>query len=98
MLYYYLLFFFIAMGAKFVLALLMIYLLLPSGDYRCMNCDADTLLLGGDRAALFVTRTLRARIQRRWCPACGRESLARPALQRSQTPEPAPRFRTTTHR
>jgi hypothetical protein len=97
MLYYYLLFFFIAMGAKFVLALLMIYLLLP-GDDRCMDCDADTLLLGGDRAALFVTRTLRARLQRRWCPACGGESLARPVLQRSQTPEPAPRFRTTTHR
>jgi hypothetical protein len=98
MLYYYLLFFFIAVGAKFILALIMIYLLLPGGDYRCMHCDAETLLLGGDRAALFVRRTLRARLQRRWCPTCGRESLARPVLQRSQTLEPAPRFRTTTHR
>jgi hypothetical protein len=79
MLYYYLLFFFVTVGAKLVLALLMIYLLLPT-DRRCGECDEETLLLEGHRLVRLVTRWTPGRLQRRWCPRCGRESFARPAF------------------
>lgn len=76
MLYYYLLYFFIACVAKLILAMLMIYMLLPS-DNRCSGCDQETLLLrphgiGKIWIALFI-----GRVQRRWCPSCRWEGLAR---------------------
>lgn len=77
MLYYYLLFFFITVGAKFILALVMIYLLLPA-DRRCGECDEETLLLEAHPVVRAVTRLTPGRLQRRWCPRCGQEGFARP--------------------
>ena len=94
MLWYWLLFFFITVGAKFVLALLMIYLLLPS-DRHCGECEeGETLLLEGSRVVRIVTRAFPGRLERRWCPRCGREGFARPVLRRT-VPEPIPETRTT---
>lgn len=92
MLYYYL-FFFIAVGAKLVLALLMIYLLLPT-DRRCGECDEETLLLEGHRLVRFVTRAAPFRLQRRWCPRCGDESFARAPVRGIRLPERNPEPRT----
>jgi hypothetical protein len=72
MLLYHLLFFFIAVGAKLILALVMIYLLLPA-DRRCNRCDGETLLL---RSSVLGLLSL-GRVQRRWCPSCGTEFFAR---------------------
>ena len=55
MLYYYLLFFFLTVGAKLVLALAMIYLLLPT-DRRCGDCNGETLLVEGHRLVRIATR------------------------------------------
>ena len=79
MLYYYLLFFFLTVGAKLVLALAMIYLLLPT-DRRCGECNGETLLVEGHRLVRITTQWTPVRLQRRWCPRCGRESFARPQL------------------
>jgi hypothetical protein len=94
MLYYYLLFFFVTVGAKLILALAMIYLLLPT-DRHCADCEEETLLMEGSRVVRFVCRLWPGRLQRRWCPRCGREGFARPVL-RGPAPEPAPRTRTPT--
>jgi hypothetical protein len=94
MLYYYLLFFFVTVGAKFVLALMMIYLLLPT-DRHCGDCEEETLLMEGSRLVRLVCRVWPGRLQRRWCPRCGREGFARPVLRHS-APNPAPETRTTT--
>jgi hypothetical protein len=75
---YYLLFLFVAFGAKLVLAVAMIYLLLPA-DPRCTECDGDTLLLRMGPLGRTVSWLLLGRIQRRWCPRCGWEGMARPA-------------------
>jgi hypothetical protein len=72
MLLHYLLFFFFAVGAKLLLALVMIYLLLPS-DRRCSQCDGETLLM---QAAWLGALSL-GRVQRRWCPRCAMETFAR---------------------
>lgn len=76
MLFYYLLYFFVAVGAKLVLAGLMIYLLLPE-DRRCSHCDGETLLLRPRPVGRLLYRLSLRRIQRRWCPRCGWEGLAR---------------------
>lgn len=76
MLYYYLLYFFIAVGAKLVLAMVMIYLLLPD-DRRCAECDGETLLIRPGPAGRFAARLAMDRIQTRWCPRCGSGALAR---------------------
>lgn len=95
MLYYYLLFFFITVGAKFVLAFMTIYLLLPT-DRRCGDCDEETLLLESSRLVRLVARLSPGRLQRRWCPRCGHEGFARPALRAGHTPERTTRTRTPT--
>jgi hypothetical protein len=74
--WYYLLFFFVTVGAKLVGALVMIYYLLPN-DRRCSECDGETLLLGGNRWARFRTRLFLGRVRWRWCPQCGWEGLSR---------------------
>jgi hypothetical protein len=94
MVYYYLLFFFVTVGAKLILALVMIYLLLPS-DRHCGDCEGETLLMEGSRLVRISARLWPGRLQRRWCPRCGREGFARPTL-RGHTPEPAPQTRTPT--
>ncbi|HEU0054397.1 MAG TPA: hypothetical protein VFQ39_14515 [Longimicrobium sp.] len=73
-LWMWLLFFFIAFGAKALLATVMIYLIFPA-DRVCSACDGDTLPLrmgplGRAAQALFP-------VQRRWCPRCGWEGLTR---------------------
>jgi hypothetical protein len=76
MLYYWLLFFFVAFGAKVLLALVMIYLLLPS-DRSCSQCDEETLLIRTNRAGRIGFGLSRGQVQWRWCPKCGWEGLAR---------------------
>lgn len=75
MLYWYL-FFFITVGAKFILAALMIYLLLPT-DRRCSRCDEETLLVRPNRLGRIGSRLSFGRVQWRWCPRCRWEGLAR---------------------
>lgn len=82
MLYYYLIFFFITVGAKLVLALAMIYLLLPT-DRRCSDCNEETLLIEEHFLVRLATRFTPGRLQRRWCPGCGDEAFARPPLRPS---------------
>lgn len=79
MLYYYLIFFFVTVGAKLALALVMIYLLLPTNQ-RCGECEGETLLMEGHALVKLVTRWSPGRLQRRWCPRCGREAFARPPI------------------
>ncbi|MGH7458408.1 MAG: hypothetical protein ACREKN_04890 [Longimicrobiaceae bacterium] len=81
-----LLFMFVAVGAKVLLALATIYLLLPA-DSRCSACDGETLLLQPGGVMRLVERLSRQRVQRRWCPRCGREGVTR-------TPRGAPRWKT----
>jgi hypothetical protein len=73
---YYLLFLFIAVGAKLWLALAMIYLLFPA-DQRCNNCDEETLLMQPSRASRWMAVLCLGTLQRRWCLACGWEGYAR---------------------
>jgi hypothetical protein len=73
---YYLLYFFVTVGAKLLLALVMIYFLLPA-ERGCTDCDGETLLVGGGRAGRMGARLFFGRIQRRWCPRCGWEGLTR---------------------
>jgi len=76
MLFYYTLFLFIAFGSKLLLALAMIYMLLPA-DRVCNSCDEDTLLIRPDRGGQIFSRLTFGRVQRRWCPRCGWDGLAR---------------------
>lgn len=70
------LFFFLAFGAKVVLAFAMIYLLLPA-ERSCSECDGETLPLQmGIVGRSFSAVTLGV-VQRRWCPRCGWEGLTR---------------------
>jgi hypothetical protein len=78
MLLYYTFFFFVALGSKLCLALVMIYLLLPT-DRRCNQCDEETLLIRMTGTARLLSRLTGGRLQRRWCPRCGWFGLARPA-------------------
>jgi hypothetical protein len=73
---YWLLFAFVAFGAKLLLALITIYLLFP-GDRCCNQCDGETLLMRMGRAGRIVSRLLLGTIQWRWCPRCGWEGVAR---------------------
>lgn len=85
MLFYWILFFFLALGAKAVLAGVMIYFLLPS-DRKCCQCDEDTLLLRMTRIGRIGAALSRGRVQWRWCPRCGWSGLARhlgPPVERS---------------
>jgi hypothetical protein len=92
MLYYWLIFFFVAFGAKVLLAFLMMYLLLPA-DRRCGRCDGETLLIRANRAARFGFALSRRHVEWRWCLACGWEGLGRrshlplePAVRRADSP------------
>jgi len=75
---YYVLFFFLAMGAKLGLALVMIYLLLPS-DRRCNHCDEETLLMQMSPGHVWLSRLCLGKLQRRWCPSCRWEGYAQTA-------------------
>ena len=84
---YYLLFLFVAFGAKLVLALVTIFLLLPS-DAQCSECDGETLLVRMGPVGRTVSFLLFGQLQQRWCPRCGSEVLARP-LKRGEEALPA---------
>lgn len=70
---YYLLFFFVTVGAKLLLAMVMIYLLFPS-DRTCNTCDEETILVRSGRLLAVLAF---GRLQKRWCPRCGWEGFAR---------------------
>jgi hypothetical protein len=85
MLFYYTLFLFIAFGSKLLLALVMIYLLLPS-ERSCNSCDGETLMIHPTGTGGLLARLSRGRIQQRWCPRCEWYGLSRrvpppPSLQ-----------------
>ena len=67
----------------------------PRAPHFSGDCEEETLLMEGSRLVRLVCRVWPGRLQRRWCPRCGREGFARPVL-RSSAPEPAPETRTTT--
>jgi hypothetical protein len=81
---YWLLYFFVAFGSKLLLALVTIYLLLPSVS-SCNGCDEETLLLQMGRGRRFVSLIFLGRVQRRWCPRCGWEGYARVRRPRCRT-------------
>ncbi|HEX6923962.1 MAG TPA: hypothetical protein VF167_00925 [Longimicrobiaceae bacterium] len=81
MLFYYLIFLFVTVFAKLILAMVMIYLLLPT-DRRCGECDEETLLLEDHLLVRLVSRFTPGRLQRRWCPRCGSEAFCRPPMGR----------------
>jgi hypothetical protein len=69
-------FFFVAFGAKAVLAFAMIYLIFPA-DRVCNQCDGETLPLRMGVAGRAMSRLSFGYVQRRWCPRCGWEGLTR---------------------
>jgi hypothetical protein len=76
MLMMWLLFFFLAFGAKVLLALVMIFLVLDS-ERDCASCATETLPLqmtGWNRVASVLSLGY---VQLRWCPRCGWEGLTR---------------------
>ena len=69
-------FFFVAFGAKVVLAFAMIYLIFPS-DRVCSECDGETLPIRMGPVGRSLSWMSRGAVQRRWCPRCGWEGLTR---------------------
>lgn len=69
-------FFFIAFGSKVLLAMAMIYFLFPA-DRVCSECDGETLPVRMGPVGRGVSRVMLGRLQRRWCPRCGWEGMAR---------------------
>ncbi len=90
----YALFWFVLLGSKVLLGIVVIYQLLPK-DRHCATCDAEILPLESPR---IITRVLRVmRIQRYWCIECDRQSLGRPLPSRRRldgaSPRPVPQVR-----
>lgn len=78
--WYALLFGLVATGAQLLPAAIAIYFLLPT-DRRCEACDGETLLVRPGPLGYVCSALAFGRLQRRWCPACGREALARAPLR-----------------
>jgi len=97
MLFYWLLFFFVAFGSKVLLAFVMIYFLLPS-DRSCTECDAETLLIRTNRIGRIGFALSRGRVQWRWCARCGWEGLARKRGERVRQPVEIARTPSSTRR
>jgi hypothetical protein len=76
MLWMWLLFFFLAFGAKVVLAVAMIYLMLEA-ERDCPSCAADTLPVKLDGWKRMLGPVSLGYVQLRWCPRCGWEGLTR---------------------
>lgn len=74
----YALFFFVAFGAKVVLAAATIYLIFPS-ERECPQCDCETLPVRMGALGRGVSRLMLGTLQRRWCPRCGWEGTTRTA-------------------
>jgi hypothetical protein len=75
------LFWFVLLGSKLVLGIVVIYLLLPK-DRACATCDAELLPLVSPQPMSRLLRLLR--IQRYWCIECNRQSLGRPLPSRGR--------------
>jgi hypothetical protein len=69
-------FFFVAFGAKLLLAFAMIYLIFPS-DRVCSECDGETVPIRMGAAGRMLSHLSFGYVQRRWCPRCGWEGLTR---------------------
>ena len=69
-------FFFLAFGAKALLAFAMIYLIFPA-DRVCNECDGETMLVQMGVMGRLLSALSLGRVQRRWCPHCGWEGLTR---------------------
>jgi hypothetical protein len=87
MLFTYLLFFFVAFGAKVLLAVATIYLIVPA-DRECPHCDGDTLPVQMGPVGRLVSRLLLGTIGWRWCPRCEWEGMIRNGGARSAGPSP----------
>jgi hypothetical protein len=85
---YYALFFFVALGAKLLLALVTIYLLFPT-EASCVECDGETLPVRPAYLGGMLARLAANRLQWRWCPRCGWEGLSRTHRLRAR-PTPLP--------
>lgn len=86
-------FFFVAFGAKVVLALATIYLILPA-ERSCVQCDADTIPVRMGPAGRLLAWAMRGTVERRWCPRCEWEGMTRaPRGGRDALPVPAVRTR-----
>lgn len=68
------LFGFVVIGARLLLALLVIYYLTPRQS-RCIGCDGDTITVAPVPGLAGASRVLR--LERRWCVRCGRTTLTR---------------------
>jgi hypothetical protein len=69
-------FFFIAFGSKALLALAMIYFLIPR-ERSCDECDCETIPMQMGRGWRAASALTRGSLQRRWCPRCGWEGMTR---------------------
>jgi len=88
-------FFFLAFGAKALLAFAMIYLIIPS-DRVCNECDGETMLMQMGVMGRILSALSLGRVQRRWCPRCGWEGLTRSGrMNRPGTPSETDRQATT---
>lgn len=86
---YYILFFFVALGAKLLLALATIYLLFPA-DPACAECDGETLAVRPAYVGRLLALVTAGRLQWRWCPRCGSEGFARvPRARAAGAPLPS---------
>jgi hypothetical protein len=68
------LFGFVIIGARLLLALVVIYFLTPRQS-SCIGCDGDTIALTAAPGFTILGRLLA--VERRWCVRCGRTTLIR---------------------
>ena len=69
-------FFFIAFGAKLVLAAAMCYFIFPA-ERTCDECNADTLPVRMSAPGRVMSKVMLGRLQKRWCPRCGWQGITR---------------------
>jgi hypothetical protein len=89
------LFFFVLLGSKVLLGIVVVYMLLPQ-DPRCDICDDAMLPIAAPRTVAGLLRLVR--LERRWCMECRRETLSRRLLSSGRhrhvaRPVVEPRFR-----
>jgi hypothetical protein len=65
---------FVLLGARILLALVVIYFLTPQQS-RCIGCDGETITVEPARGLVGAARALR--LESRWCTRCGRTTLTR---------------------
>jgi hypothetical protein len=90
-------FFFVAFGAKALLAAATIYFLIPA-ERSCDGCDCETLPMQMGRGGRLASALTLGTLQRRWCPRCRWEGMTRTghlrhpfALARAEETEKAAR-------